>query len=155
MALSVCAFIPPPILEIVLSPKSPLLGLFPKTLAAQFFCNYHIGKKIVVSRSGLGCYPYEWYRAWKWGEGIEFTSHEPPILNHQPIRIPRGITEEMGMVFDHYAYSTKSQVEFKEDFYGYTGLLKSWEELQKSHGPARLNRYFSHIQDRSVVDDAT
>jgi hypothetical protein len=123
--------------------------------AAQFFCNYHIGKKVVVSRSGLGCYPYEWYRAWKWGEGIEFASHEPPILNHQPIRIPRGVTEEMGLVFDHFAYSVPAQVEFKQDFYGYAELLKSWEKLQKTHGPVRLNRYFTHVQDRSVVDDAT
>jgi len=124
-------------------------------VTAQFHCNYHIGKKVVVSRSGLGSYPYEWYRAWKWGEGIRFTSHEPPILNHQPIRIPRGITEEMGLVFEHYAYCTRENVAFKEDFYGYAGLLKSWEELQKTHGPVRLNKYFAHVQDRSVVDDAT
>jgi hypothetical protein len=123
-------------------------------VAAQFHCNYYIGKKVVVSRRGLGCYPYEWYRAWKWGEGIEFTSHEPPILNHQPIRIPRGITEEMGLVFEHFAYSTRENVAFKQDFYGYAGLLKSWEELQNTHGPVRLNRYFAHIQDRSIVDDA-
>lgn len=122
---------------------------------AQFHCNYYIGKKVVVSRRGLGSYPYEWFRAWKWGEGIEFTSHEPPLLNHQPIRIPRGVTEEMGLVFDHFAYCTKENVTFKQDFYGYAGLLESWEELQKTHGPVRLNRFFNHIQDRSVVDDAT
>jgi hypothetical protein len=33
--------------------------------------------------------------------------------------------------------------------------LKAWEELQQTSGPVRLNRYFSHIQDRSVVDDAS
>lgn len=124
-------------------------------VTAQFHCNYFIGKKIVVSRSGLGSYPYEWYRAWRWGKDIHFTSHEPPLLNHSPARIPRGITEEMGLVFDHFAYCVpKYQIEFKEDFYGYAGLLKSWEELQKTHGPVRLNRFFNHIQDRSVVDDA-
>jgi hypothetical protein len=124
-------------------------------VAAQFFCNYYIGKKVVVTRRGLGCYPYEWYRAWKWGQGIHFTSHEPPILNHQPIRIPRGVTEDMGLIFEHYAYCTPANVAFKEDFYGYAGLLKSWEELQQTNGPVRLNRYFAHIQDRSVVDDAS
>ena len=124
-------------------------------VAAQFFCNYHIGKKVVVTRRGLGCYPYEWYRAWKWGQGIHFTSHEPPILNHQPIRIPRGVTEDMGLIFEHYAYCTPQTVAFKEDFYGYAGLLRSWEELQQTNGPVRLNRYFAHIQDKSVVDDAS
>lgn len=123
--------------------------------AAQFHCKYYIGKKVVVSRGGFGSYPYEWYRAWKWGEGIEFTSHEPPLLNHQPIRIPRGITEEMGLVFEHFAFSLRSQVEFKQDFYGYAGLTQQWEELQNTHGPVRLNKYFHHVQDRSVVDDAT
>ena len=89
------------------------------------------------------------------GEGIEFTSHEPPLLNHQPIRIPRGITEEMGLVFEHYAFSLRPQVEFKEQFYGYAGLTQQWEELNKTHGPVRLNKYFHHVQDRSVVDDST
>ena len=124
-------------------------------VTAQFHCNYYIGKKVVVSRSGLGSYPYEWYRAWKWGEKIHFTSHEPPLLNHQPARIPRGFTEELGLVFEHYAYSLPKQVEFKEQFYGYTGLLKSWDDLQKTIGPVRLNRFFTHIQDRTIVDDAT
>ena len=122
---------------------------------AQFHCNYYIGKKIVVSRSGLGSYPYEWYRAWKWGDGIHFISHEPPQLNHQTSRIPRGITEEFGLVFDHFAYSLPEQIKFKEQFYGYSGLFEQWEALQKTHGPVRLNRFFNHIQDRSVVDDAT
>ena len=61
----------------------------------------------------------------------------------------------MGLVFDHFAYSLPKQVEFKEDFYGYTGLLKSWEDLQKTIGPVRLNRFFTHVQDRTIVDDAT
>jgi hypothetical protein len=121
---------------------------------AQFHCNYYIGKKVVVSRSGLGSYPYEWFRAWKWGKDIYFTSHEPPQINRQTARIPRGVTEELGLVFEHFAYCTKENVQFKEDFYGYAGLLKSWEELQKTHGPVRLNRFFGHVQDRSVVDDA-
>lgn len=121
---------------------------------AQFYCNYHIGKKVVVSRSGFSSYPYEWYRAWKWGSGIYFISHEPPQLNHQTARIPRGFTEELGLVFEHFAYCTKEQIKFKQDFYGYAGLLESWEELQQTHGPVRLNKYFKFIQDRSIADDS-
>ena len=58
-------------------------------------------------------------------------------------------------MFEHYAYSLPAQVSFKEDFYGYTGLLESWEDLQKTNGPVRLNRFFNHVQDRTIVDDAT
>jgi hypothetical protein len=61
----------------------------------------------------------------------------------------------MGLIFEHYAYCTPQTVAFKENFYGYAGLLKAWEELQQTSGPVRLNKYFSHIQDRSVVDDAS
>lgn len=121
---------------------------------AQFYCNYHIGKKVVVTKNGFGSYPYEWFRAWKWGEGIHFTSHEPPQLNHQTARIPRGFTEELGLTFDHFAYCTENQIKFKEEFYGYTGLLQSWRDLQETHGPVRLNKYFGFVQDRAIVDDS-
>jgi hypothetical protein len=63
------------------------------------------------------------------------------------------VTETWGLVFDHYAYSIQKQVEFKEDFYGYSGLVDGWKELQKTSGPVRLSQYFHHLQDKSVADD--
>lgn len=122
--------------------------------AAQFHCNYYVGeKKKVVTREGFGSNWYEWFRAWKWGPGVEFISHEPPKLNVQAPFVPRGVTEAMGLVFDHYAYATKEQAEFKESFYGYKGLVEGWEELQKTSGPVRLANYFPFLHDKSVADD--
>lgn len=120
----------------------------------QFVCNYYVGKtKKVITNKGFGSNWYEWIRAWKWGRGVAFTSHEPPKLNTQALMIPRAFTEGLGLTFNHYAYSTIEQVQFKEDFYGYKGLVEGWERLQKTSSPVRLADYFSFVTDRSVVDD--
>jgi len=121
----------------------------------QFSCNFFVGeKKKIVTREGYSSSWYEWMRAWKWGKNVCFTSHEPPRLNIQSRLVPRGVTETWGLVFNHYAYATQKQVEFKEDFYGYKGLVDGWKELQKTIGPVRLNQFFHHVQDKSVADDA-
>jgi len=121
----------------------------------QFHCNFFVGEnKKIVTREGYSSSWYEWMRAWKWGKNVCFTSHEPPQLNIRARLVPRGITETWGLVFNHYAYSTLKQIQFKEDFYGYKGLVDGWIELQKTSGPVRLNKFFNHIQDRSVADDA-
>jgi hypothetical protein len=120
----------------------------------QFHCNFFVGEnKRVVTREGYGSNWYEWMRAWKWGKDVCFTSHEPPRLNIQSRLVPRGVTETWGLVFDHYAYAIQKQVEFKEDFYGYKGLVDGWKELQKTIGPVRLSQYFPHLHDKSVADD--
>lgn len=120
---------------------------------AQFYCNYFIGNKIVTSKEGFGSYAYEWDRVWVWGDGVKFISHEPPKINQEAKRISREFTKKIGLIFDHYAYSDHSQCAFKEEFYRYDGLLKSWEMLQKTKGPVFLNQYFSFIKDKTIVDD--
>jgi hypothetical protein len=122
--------------------------------AMQFHCNYYVGQnKKVVTREGFASHWYEWFRAWKWGRGVEFVSHEPPKLNVQSMMIPRGVTETWGLTFDHFAYATKEQAQFKEDFYGYKGLVEGWERLQQTTSPVRLRDYFPFITDKSVADE--
>jgi hypothetical protein len=67
--------------------------------------------------------------------------------------IPRGVTETWGLTFDHFAYATKEQAQFKEDFYGYKGLVEGWEKLQQITSPVRLRDYFPFITDKSVADE--
>ena len=122
--------------------------------AMQFHCNYYVGQnKKVVTREGFGSNWYEWFRAWKWGKDVHFTSHEPPKLNVQSMMIPRAVTEAWGLTFDHFAYATKEQAQFKEDFYGYKGLVEGWEKLQQTTSPVRLRDYFPFITDKSVADE--
>ena len=123
--------------------------------AAQFHCRYFVGpRKVVRTHGGFGSRPYEWFRAWRWGQGVEFISHEPPRLNRIGPVISREATESLGLVFDHMAYTTRAQVEFKQDFYGYDGLLSAWEKLQFTAGPVRLAEYFTFLHDATLVDDA-
>lgn len=123
--------------------------------AAQFFCRYFVGpKKIVKTRGGFGSHPYEWFRAWRWGQAVEFISHEPPRLNVAGPVVAREATESLGLVFDHMAYATPEQARFKEDFYGYAGLANAWEKLQETTGLVRLGEFFTWIHDATLVGDA-
>lgn len=127
----------------------------PKGSAMQFPCDFYVGpKKKIITRGGYGSMPYEWIRAWRWGRGLEFTSHEPPSLNVTARWFDPGVCESMGLRMDHRAYATRAQAEFKEDFYGYVGLAAGWDRLQQTCGPVRLSEYFHHVWDASVVDDA-
>lgn len=127
----------------------------PAGTAMQFPCDYYVGpSKKIVSRGGYGSMPYEWLRAWRWGPGVQFESHEPPSLNISAKWILPGVCESMGLRMDHRAYATREQAEFKEQFYGYDGLVKGWERLQKTSGPVRLKEYFPHVRDHTVVDEA-
>jgi hypothetical protein len=101
--------------------------------SAQFFCRYFIGQNIVItSENGYGNRPEEWLRAWKFRPGMRFSSHEPPVLlgNLRLPKLGRVETRDMGLVFDHYAYSTAEQLKYKEKFYGYKDALSKWNLLQ-------------------------
>ena len=127
----------------------------PVATAAKFFCRYFVGpRKVVRTRGGFGSRDYEWLRAWRWGEGLAFASHEPPRLNRPGPVISRDVTQSLGLVFDHMAYATREQAEFKQDFYGYAGLAAAWDQLQATSGQVRLAEYFTFVHDATMVGDA-
>lgn len=126
----------------------------------RFHCRYFVGPDIVItSKNGFGNDDrYEWHRAWRIQPGTRWESHEPPKLagyTEQPIS--QNKTEVLGLVFDHYAYATRSQVEFKAKFYGslnnkenghrYTHSVKGWEALQQNtKWPVKdLSRYLPFV----------
>jgi hypothetical protein len=92
-----------------------------------------------------------------------FAKHEPPVLA-EPLEDGRwrdvaevdaftqGETEEASLVFQHYAYTTLPQLQFKEQYYGYHGAVKYWFELQRSAMPARLGRFFPWVKDETLVN---
>ena len=62
-------------------------------------------------------------------------------------------TEAAGLIFSHYAYGLASQVQFKEDYYGYAGAVSRWRQLQKVDAlPVRLSDYFGWVADETLVD---
>lgn len=139
----------------------------PKKTAAWFWCNYYVGPDIKVTTRN--CYSQnpgvEWLRVWKYRPGDEWQSHEPPLLVRNNWR-GRGMnvarinpltheeTERMGAVFNHAAYATSEQVEFKENYYGYRGALAAWRSLQSnlpSRGEHPLSDYLPWVKDNTRV----
>lgn len=102
-----------------------------------FRCRYWVGPYRHVF--GFDCFgnntTYEWHRAWSWNGIDSFNTHEPPRLSNHGRALHQNITcNQLGLVFDHYAYATREQVAFKEKYYGYNGLMKNWEQLNNQSG---------------------
>lgn len=138
-----------------------LFARFPEQTAAYFYCHYFVGPELVIrNRDCYGNHPaYEWLRAWRYRPGDHWQAHEPPRLvramagdlgHLNPIR--HAATEAAGLVFQHFAYSTRPQVHFKESYYGYAGAVQHWERLQlQSRFPVKLRDFFSWVTDEAEV----
>jgi hypothetical protein len=106
--------------------------------SAMFRCRYWVGPNRVAY--GHDCHgnqtSYEWLRAWTWNGVDTFRTHEPPRLMHHGRAINPDVTaNQLGLVFEHKAYGTRAQAEFKERYYGYRGLAAYWDELNAQTGP--------------------
>ncbi len=123
--------------------------------AIKMPCRCFVGKNLIcVGEHCWGNKNYEWLRAWRFEPGMQFTSHEPPVLRGLKGRtMERNEARRHGLTFDHYAYTLCKQAEFKEKFYGYTGLVNQWKALQQHrHFPDRLARFFPFVDDKVMVD---
>lgn len=117
--------------------------------AIKFPCRFFVGENLITQ--GENCYgdmDYEWWRAWRFILGMTFKSHEPPVLEGtNGLSITKELSRSLGLVFDHKAYATEAQVRYKQDFYGYDGLLEGWKRLQEvTKFPVRLSDYFPQVQ---------
>ncbi|MBW4558381.1 MAG: FkbM family methyltransferase [Trichormus sp. ATA11-4-KO1] len=140
----------------------------PHKTAAFYWCWYFVGEKLIISTRN--CYAQnpnqEWLRTWRFRPGAFWVAHEPPVLVET---LPNGQyknvatenpflhqeTENFGLVFQHFAYATKEQLQFKEKYYGYSNAVAQWEVLQKIHRlPVLLGEYFSWVRDETQVDNA-
>lgn len=127
---------------------------------AFFYCNYYIGehngKKIkITSTSGYGNKKGEWLRAWRFKPGMRFLSHEPPIVDGaRYLALSREDTREAGLVFDHYAWFLRKQVEFKSRFYPYPDCLNQWDGLQaNTQWPVKqLNEFLPWVGPNVTAD---
>lgn len=123
--------------------------------AAMFRCRYFVGPNLILT--GKNCYgnheSYEWIRAWKINPGQRFELHEPPKIHGAEFRpVRHQETIDLGLVFDHYAYATRRQVEFKERFYGYAGAVAAWDRLQANRNwPAKLRDFLPWVTDDAIV----
>lgn len=112
---------------------------------AMFWCRYFVGPGIVMEDHN--CFAnnpnQEWRRAWRRKQDQKFISHEPPVMSgDQTTFLNHSETEALGLVFDHYSYVLKSQVAFKETYYGYANATRHWNKLQKTENGRLLNWSF-------------
>ncbi|WP_293126976.1 class I SAM-dependent methyltransferase [Microcoleus sp. bin38.metabat.b11b12b14.051] len=140
----------------------------PEKTAAFYWCWYFVGENLVIS--SRNCYAQnpaqEWLRTWRFKPGYVWVRHEPPILAEP---LPDGEfrnvselnsflheeTENLGLIFQHFAYVTPEQLRFKEQYYGYTDARSQWKALQQqTQFPVRLRQYFSWVHDGTTVDNA-
>jgi glycosyltransferase involved in cell wall biosynthesis len=140
----------------------------PEKTAALYWCWYFVGENLVIS--SRNCYTQnpqqEWLRTWKFRPGCVWAAHEPPTLAEP---LPKGQwrdvatvnpflheeTEKQALVFQHFAYATLEQIQFKEQYYGYSNLVSQWKALQQqTKFPILLRQYFPWIQDATMVDRA-
>ena len=133
----------------------------PEKTAAYFFCHYFVGPELVTtSRDTYGNNSsYEWLRVWRYQPGDNWIAHEPPRLCRNELDVAalnsfrHTETESFGLVFQHYAYATEAQVQFKESYYGYTNAVAQWRSLQAvKNFPAKLSEHFAWVKDTTVVN---
>ncbi len=138
----------------------------PEKTAAFYWCWYFVGENLVISTRN--CYAQnpqqEWLRTWRYKPGAVWVAHEPPRLAEP---LPNGQwrdvatvnpflheeTEQLGLIFQHFAYVTLEQLQFKEQYYGYANAASQWMELQaQTQFPVLLRQYFPWVQDIAQVD---
>lgn len=140
----------------------------PEKTAAKFWCDYFVGESLVIS--SRHCYTQnpaqEWLRAWSFQPGMKWETHAPPVLRRREIDgtwadvaggnvFSHAETEARGLVFQHFAYATEAQVEFKERYYGYAGAIDGWQLLQQTQQfPILLREVFPWVTDHTEVNTA-
>jgi hypothetical protein len=112
----------------------------PQAQGAMFLCRYWVGpNRFVCTPNAFGNHcAYEWIRAWRFAPGMRFERHEPPMLIGAKDYASHSATAAMGLVFDHYAYATRAQIEFKRDYYGPEYSPEAWDRLQAMSGQVDL-----------------
>ena len=145
---------------------SNLFSKDPSRTAAMFWCHYFTGPELVISTRN--CYAQnpaqEWLRAWNYKKGMGWAAHEPPVLctrneKGEVVNVAtikpylHAETEQAGLVFQHFAYTTEAQLRFKEDYYGYKGALDQWNALNNAPSfPVKLSDYFPWVHDGTEVN---
>ncbi|WP_068076504.1 glycosyltransferase family 4 protein [Novosphingobium lentum] len=138
----------------------------PDRSAAWFWCNYFVGPdKGISTRLNYAQNPnQEWLRVWRFDPGMIWDKHEPPVLAGFDGRgesydvgkrapFTHREMEACGAVFDHFAYSTPEQAQFKESYYGYADAVTQWRALQAHDtGSGHLRDFFAWVTDDTMFD---
>lgn len=135
-------------------------------------CHFLVGPHLATATPGGYGHSnsYEWLRAWRADPAQSFwAAHAPPTLVERihgtwtpltgEVCAPHALTAAKGLVFTHHAYVAERQVEFKAQFYGYSGAVAGWRRLQNATPPADLADYLPWVREeprfaQTIVDSA-
>jgi len=114
-------------------------------------CRYFYGKDIYVDPESDR--NNSWLRFWRFRPGMVGVVHEPPSLNgNKGSFMSADESARLGLVFDHFSYATKEQLIYKENFYGYKGLVDSWLKLQRHEKfPCMATEFFPFASPTAVL----
>jgi ADP-heptose:LPS heptosyltransferase len=139
-----------------------LFAAHPEATAAYYLCDYFFGPEIASRRGGVfGNFANEWLRTWRFVPGDRWTAHEPPTLARlgpdgqwrdlaQLAPLARDVTAAAGLVFQHFAYATEAQAEFKDAYYGYRQAVARWRQLQAQPSGARVRRFLPWVEQAEI-----
>lgn len=123
-----------------------LFQMFPQANAAQFNARIWVGPRRFCCIPGQWANrDYEWNRFWRFTSGDRFIAHEPPNLHANEAIMNRSITMAFGLVFDHYSYVLRSQVEWKAKYYSPRWSVEAWDRLQEMHGVVNLKEVLPFV----------
>jgi hypothetical protein len=113
-----------------------------------YWCDYYLGPTVhMANRSQPGNEPgHAWVRTHRY-TGQPWTAHEPPVIPFEGREAKHAETESLGLVFKHFAYVTEAQIQFKENYYRYSGLVAQWKALQaNTNWPVNPAAFLRHVQ---------
>lgn len=140
---------------------------FPEKTAAFYWCWFFVGEQLVISTSY--CYTQdperEWLRTWRFRPGMIWSDSEPPQLMELTDHGWQDVgsvnpflhqeTEMHDLIFQHFAYVTLKQLQFKQKYNGYSNATSGWQQLQSQDKfPLLLSQYFDWVQDQTTIDTA-
>ncbi len=133
-----------------------LFAMYPDADCAKFMARVWLGRTRFVCTDGAwGNRDYEWLRLWKWEPGRLFNTHEPPELGGQKYFVLKSHTAMLGLVFDHYAYLYRHQIEFKRKYYGERWDVEAWDKLQTLSGPVELHGLLPWVDSPVMSHETT
>ena len=126
---------------------------YPEKTAARFYSKVYVGpdKFLRIETDKAGNMPWDWWRVFRWQPGCEYVKHDPPtvVLNGKHLSesaFSRDDTRALGLVFNHYAFTFRSRMEWKAERYGWPGALDGWDRLQVCQEfPQPIEKFIPHL----------
>lgn len=128
-----------------------LWQMWPEATAARFNARVWVGPRRFCCVPGQWANrDYEWDRFWRFTPGMSFASHEPPRFEGTQRIVGRDATAAFGLVFDHYSYVLRSQIEWKERYYSPKWSVEAWDRLQNMRGMVDLQTVLPFVDSPTL-----